>query len=412
MKPTRAKLLRSYLLFSTLFVFLATPVCWGTRKEQRIDSWKPVNYEVNLTFDDGLTQITSASTKITLTVLKDHLSAIDLDFGMMTIDSVTIRNRNAKFDHRGETLRIWLPEPAGNGKKVELFVRYHGKPKDGLVIAKDKDGQPAVVGDNWPNRVHHWIPCLDHPSAKATISFNVTAPAKNLVMANGQLDHVKSSGQAMRTWSYTEKVPIPPYCMIVAVGDFAKSEPTSPAVTSLSYYVPRSDRSFAIQGFVSASPSLKFFSQTVAPYPYEKLDLIVGATQFGGMENSSAIVFTSNLFGAGGNPKVSPVYNIRSRIVELVAHEIAHQWFGDSVTESTWADLWLSEGFATYFAGLFLEKHEGHEAFQDFMKRAAESYLRYALTTRTPIFDVETEDLLKLLNENNYQKGAWVSTLR
>ena len=92
----------------------------------------------------------------------------------------------------------------------------------------------------------------------------------------------------------------------------------------------------------------------------------------------------------------------------LIAHEIAHQWFGDSVTESTWADLWLSEGFATYFAGLFVQRYEGEEAFQAYMKDAATAVFAYEKKSRTPIFDRDTEDLMKLLNANNYQKGAWV----
>ncbi|MCA1602784.1 MAG: hypothetical protein LC776_14495, partial [Acidobacteria bacterium] len=178
---------------------------------------------------------------------------------------------------------------------------------------------------------------------------------------------------------------------------------------SLSYYVPQSNRKFAMQGFAPASPSLKYFNHTIAPYPYEKLALIVGSTRFGGMENSSAIVFSSTVFDPkpGAQP-ISNVFNIRRGLVTLIAHEIAHQWFGDSVTESTWADLWLSEGFATYFAGLFVERHEGQKAFRDYMRQAAETYFRYAEKTRTPIFDNETEDLFKLLNANNYQKGAWV----
>lgn len=164
-----------------------------------------------------------------------------------------------------------------------------------------------------------------------------------------------------------------------------------------------------MQGFAPASPSLKFFNQTIAPYPYEKLALIVGSTRFGGMENSGAIVFSSTLFDQKpGVQPISSVFNIRRGLVTLVAHEIAHQWFGDSVTESTWADLWLNEGFATYFAGLFVERHEGPQAFRDYMQQAGETYFRYAEQTRTPIFDNETADLFKLLNANNYQKGAWV----
>ncbi|HEY0432120.1 MAG TPA: M1 family aminopeptidase, partial [Pyrinomonadaceae bacterium] len=86
----------------------------------------------------------------------------------------------------------------------------------------------------------------------------------------------------------------------------------------------------------------------------------------------------------------------------------AHQWFGDSVTEATWSDLWLSEGFAQYFAGLFVQRHEGEAAFQNYMRRQAEVYFSFEKQTRQPIHDTETENLFKLLNGNNYQKGAWV----
>src|SRR5688500_1294949 len=136
--------------------------------------------------------------------------------------------------------------------------------------------------------------------------------------------------------------------------------------------------------------------------------MIVGATQFGGMENASAIVFSSTLFNPKQRVKISKRYGIPKGTVALIAHEIAHQWFGDSVTESTWADLWLSEGFATYFAGLFLQRYDGEAAFREYMRQAAENVFQYEKKNRTPIFDRNTEDLFALLNANNYQKGAWV----
>jgi aminopeptidase N len=276
-------------------------------------------------------------------------------------------------------------------------------------MTADKAGKPSATGDNWPDRLHNWIPCLDHPSAKATINFSVTAPARETVVANGQLTGTRDNPAGTRTWTYSETRPIPPYCMVISVGEYALSGPVTGAVTPLTYYVPQTDRAYAVQGFGAAAPSLAFFSEKVAPYPYEKLALIVGATRFGGMENSSAIVFGSTLFDPRPGPEpLSPRFNIRRGIVEVTAHEIAHQWFGDSVTEARWSDLWLSEGFATYFAGLFIERYEGAAAFRDYMQRAADRYFEYERGQRTPIYDTSTEDLLKLLNANNYQKGAWV----
>ena len=340
--------------------------------------------------------------------LKDTLSRIDLDFGELAVDSVTVNNRKAPYQRSTGRLNVTLPAKVRRGTSLVVVIAYHGKPKDGLILTVDKAGRPSAVGDNWPDRAHHWIPCFDHPSAKATVTFSITAPASNEVVANGQLARVENTSKTSRTWTYTEGVPIPAYCMIVAVGDFARIEPSSREVTPLSYYVPQPDRAFAMQGFAPANPSLKFFTQTIAPYPYEKLALIIGATRFGGMENSSAIVFPGNLFDPTPEAPVSSVFKLRESLVEVIAHEIAHQWFGDSVTEATWSDLWLSEGFAQYFAGLFLQHHEGEAAFQNYMKRQANEYFAFEEKTRTPMFDTQTEDLFKLLNANNYQKGAWV----
>jgi aminopeptidase N len=379
------------------------------RRERLIDTWRPLHYDVALRFDDQLTEITSARTEIKILVLKESVAALDLDFGEMTVDSVAVGGAPARYEQRDGLLNVTLARAAKKDERLSVTINYHGKPKDGLILMTDKDGKPSATGDNWPNRVHHWIPCLDHPSAKATVSFTVTAPARDLVVANGKMGQTRTNADMTRTWTYTEGEPIPPYCMVIAVGQFARLEPKRAATTPLSYYVPQSDRRYAIQGFAAAAPSLALFSERVAPYPYEKLALIVGATRFGGMENSSAIVFPGTLFNnfETAQPR-SRRFNIKRGIVEVTAHEIAHQWFGDSVTESTWADLWLSEGFATYFAGLFVERHEGRSAFRDYMKRQREEYLRYERERRAPIHDRDTEDLFKLLNPNNYEKGAWV----
>jgi aminopeptidase N len=390
-----------------VLLFCAPVVSLAVRKERVVDTWRPNHYLVSITLNDQLSEIVAAQVQIDIVALK-QLSVVDLDFGELTTDSVRVNNSAATFDHRNGLLAVRLSQPVNAGTNLTVTISYHGKPKDGLILTADKDGRPSAVGDNWPNRVHHWIPSLDHPSAKATVTFNVTAPARELVVANGQFTTVETTATGARTWTYTERAPIPPYCMIIGVGEFDLLKSESAALTPLSYYVPKSDAQKAQKGFGSADEALQLFNDIVAPYPYEKLALIVGATQFGGMENSSAIVFTSKLFDARSSAGSSQRFGISYEVEDVVAHEIAHQWFGDSVTESTWADLWLSEGFATYFAGVFVQKYEGEENFQKYMNRAAQAALAYEKRTRTPIHDRETEDLMRLLNPNNYQKGAWV----
>ncbi len=404
-KPLKARAFAAARLIALLSLCFVAPA-FAARTERLIDGWKPTDYKVAITLNEKLTEISSARADITILCLKDSLSQIDLDFGELPLDSVAVNNRSTLYTRSAGLISIKLSQPVRQGTSLLVSVSYHGKPTDGLILTLDKAGRPSAVGDNWPNRTHHWFPCLDHPSAKATVTFSVTVPTHDLVVANGKLDRVENSSSTTRTWNYTESIPIPPYCMIIAVGDFALLEPPA-ETTSLAYYVPQTESAYAMQGFLPANSSLKFFSQTVAPYPYEKLALIIGATRFGGMENSSAIVFANTLFD-GRAQQLSNVFKIREGLRDTIAHEIAHQWFGDSVTEATWSDLWLSEGFADYFAGLFIQRYEGEADFQRYMKNEADVYFNYEKNTRTPIHDANTEDLFKLLNANNYQKGAWV----
>src|ERR1051326_6448943 len=318
--------IRLSLSLQSLLLLLALIPCtvsYAVRIERSVDTWQPKHYAIDIALDDQLSEISSATARIDIVILKPT-SLIDLDFGELTADSVTLGAKTASFTHNDGSLRVTLPQRAAAGARLTLTVQYHGKPKDGLILTADKDGKPSAIGDNWPNRVHHWIPTLDHPSAKATVTFNITAPSGDEVVANGRLDRVTISG-THKIWTYTEGVPIPPYCMIIGVGQFARLAPAERTATPLSYYVPHVDAPYAVKGFAPSIPTVTFFSEMIAPYPYEKLALIVGATRFGGMENSSAIVFTSTLFNARQSPAMSQTFGIPIATTDVISHEIAHQ---------------------------------------------------------------------------------------
>jgi aminopeptidase N len=229
-------------------------------------------------------------------VIKAPLGVIDLDFGQMSVDSVKFMNKPIRFEQVNGKLNVHLPKPMNKDEVFTIEVSYHGRPADGLILMADKAGNPPATGNNWPDRAHHWIPCLDHPAAKATVNFTVTAPARDTMVANGRFVATRNNADATRTWTYTESKPIPAYCMIIAVDEYAQSQPATNTVPPLSYYVSLTDKDTAVRVFNSAPPALQFLSEKVAPFPYEKLALIVGATRFGGMENSSAIVSSGNLF--------------------------------------------------------------------------------------------------------------------
>lgn len=383
---------------------------YATRQERLIDVWQPVHFDVTIVFNDSLSELTSAKTDVTVSVRKKDVSVIDFDFGTMPVSAVTVGGEPVRFAQHDGKLDVYLARPSAYpGQRFNISIRYSGKPQDGLILVKDADGLPSAIGDNWPDRVHHWIPCFDHPSAKASVRFTVTAPKRNAVVANGVLESKKENSDATSTWTWYERALISPYNMVVAAGEFATAELKTKSPVPISYYVTKADRKYAEQGFSPAAPAVNLFSSLIDPYPYGKLALIVGATRFGGMENANTIVFAPTLFKDFGTKKPrSARYNVPDDVEHVVAHEIAHQWFGDSVTEATWADLWLSEGFATYFAAIFVERNDGPAAFRAYMREAAASYFEYAKKTRTPIHDTETEKLFDLLNPNNYEKGAWV----
>lgn len=401
---TRIRLGLSLLLWALLFSSV-----FAARQERLIDSWQPTHFDIDLVFNDSLSELTSATAEVTVLIRKKDVTVIDLDFGTMAVSAVMVEGQSARFAQHNGKLDVYLEKQVWIGQRLKISVQYTGKPQDGLILVKDGDGLPSAIGDNWPDRVHHWIPCFDHPSAKASLRFTVTAAKRNAVVANGVLESKKENPDATTTWVWNERALISPYNMVIAAGEFATAELKTKAPIPISYYVTKADRKYAAHGFSPAVPAVNLFSQMVDPYPYGKLALIVGATRFGGMENANTIVFAPTLFKDFETRKPrSARYDIPSGVESVVAHEVAHQWFGDSVTEATWADLWLSEGFATYFAGLFIEKNEGSWAFRTYMRDAAKSYLDYEKKRRSPIHDTETEKLFDLLNPNNYEKGAWV----
>ena len=149
--------------------------------------------------------------------------------------------------------------------------------------------------------------------------------------------------------------------------------------------------------FKLADDIVRYFARTVGPFPYAQLAHLQSSTRFGGMENAGAIFYADRLFREPNGVSVG-----------LIAHETAHQWFGDAVTEREWAHLWLSEGFATYFAALYTEYGTGPDAFRAEMADMRASIIGAAVVTERPVIDTAQTNLMALLNTNSYQKGGFV----
>jgi aminopeptidase N len=352
------------------------------------------HYRLDLRFPPDLDSLYGRAT-IAVDLPTKATDSLRFDFAGLMVDSVLVGKQGVFFRRTPQKLVVALPSEF-SGRSAEVTVVYRGVPEDGLIISRNKHGRRTVFADNWPNRAHFWFPGVDHPSDKATVEFRVKAPVKYEVVANGRLVEVTNNLDGTRTTVWEESVPIPMYCMVVGVAEFSVRTLGQVDGVPLSFWVFPQEREAAIQDFQRAVQMTEFFTRLIGPFPYEKLALVQSRTRFGGMENSSAIFLSEN--------------SIRgTRQVEgTVSHEIAHQWFGDSVTERDWSELWLSEGFATYFGALFFEKADGVAAFRQRMQRMKPRIFEYHQRTGRPVIDTTLTDLMQLLNPNNYGKGAWV----
>ena len=352
-------------------------------------------YNISVNVGETGDEIT-AETVIVFITRGSNVREVALDFPGLTVDAVTEDDRPAKYERRDGRLFVTLNKARPPLATFSVGVKYHGAPTDGLYFKRNRHGDRTVFADNWPDRARHWFPAIDHPYDKAEVEFSVTAPARYDVVANGHLVETRSLQNGTRLWHWDEDVPIPVYCMVFGATEFSVIDAGGWEGARLLHYLYPKDRELGLRAHGRALRMLEFYSGLVGPYPYEKLALVQSSTRFGGMENSSSIFFDEQAYDGSG------------RLEGTVAHEIAHQWFGDSVTEADWHDLWLSEGFATYFGALFFERADGREKFLRLMLADRERYMKDDAAVARPVHDPAVRDLFKLLNRNNYQKGAWV----
>ncbi len=313
----------------------------------------------------------------------------------MLVTNVRENNNAVLFTHDDEVIHISTSVKAGD--TIEYTVSYKGIPADGLIIAKNKYGHRTFFADNWPNRAHNWLPCIDHPSDKASVEFNVTAPEHYQVIANGvQVEENNLSNHARQT-HWQETADIPTKVMAMGAADFAVNLAGQVDCIPVYSWVYPEDKDKGFYDYGMATDILPFFIKNAGPYAFKKLANVQSKTKFGGMENASAIFYFEN--SVTGDRKSEP----------LLAHEIAHQWFGNTATESDWQHIWLSEGFASYMTHMYMESKYGVDTLHAGMREDRQQVIEFSKKRMTPVVDTSvTTNFIELLNANSYQKGSWV----
>ncbi len=312
----------------------------------------------------------------------------------MTVTSVRKNDREISFSQDSQHLII---NDAGQKSKESIYtISYQGIPADGLIIANTKYGTRSFFSDHWPNRAHNWIPCNDHLSDKATVEFIVTAPDHYEVVSNGKKIEETSLPHHLKLTHWKEETPLPTKVMAIGVTDFAINNIADVDCVPISSWVYPQDRDSGFLHYAIAKNILQWYISQIGPYAFEKLANVQSKTIFGGMENASCIFYFENSVNAKG-------------IESLMAHEIAHQWFGNNVTEKDWPHLWLSEGFATYMTDLYLENQHGVDSLKSILREQRVDVIHFSKTHQVSVVDTtESKRLMNLLNANSYQKGGWV----
>jgi aminopeptidase N len=312
----------------------------------------------------------------------------------MLISMVTEDKQELKFKQDNDAININAAAEAGSEHTYHLV--YQGVPADGLIISTNKFGHRTFFGDNWPNRAHNWLPCVDDPADKATVDFIVTAPDHYQVVANGLKISETGLPNHLKLTHWKEAAPLPTKVMVVGVADFAIDHTGDVKGIPVYTYVFPENKDKGFNSYAVAKEILAYYMDKVGPYAYEKLANVQSKTIFGGMENAGCIFYFENSVGDKG-------------IEELMAHEIAHQWFGDAASEKNFSHLWLSEGFATYMTNVYLEHKYGIDTLKKRMQADRKTVLDFEKIRKTPVVDTTVHsNYMVLLNANSYQKGGWV----
>jgi aminopeptidase N len=360
------------------------------------------HYAVRLTLlTDDSSEIQAEAT-VTLRVVTPgireavlDLTSLTADGKGMTVTGVTSNGRVLPIEHRGNRLHLPVPAGATAGQDVVFTIAYHGAPGDGLRILNNIHGDRTAFSENWYHRARQWLPMIDHPADKATGELIVTTKADYQVVSNGVIVEQVDLAGGLRRTHWKQDVPISSWLYSLGIARFIVRQGGIVRGVPLSYWAFPQDAEKGLAALErDARGSFEFFSDRIGPYAYAKLAHVEAAGMGGGTEHVSNIFYGEKSVTAGNAP---------------VVHETAHQWFGDAVTESDWNDVWLSEGFATYFTLLYTEYAGGRDAFVDGLRRSRAAVLRLERSLpNTPVVHANLDEAATEPNNRLvYEKGAW-----
>ncbi len=372
---------------------------------ERSHDFDAQHYRLTLTFDLDRKEFWGEN-KVTLTPLRDEFMECVLDAKELVVTAVlNHQHMPLKFKQTDQKLIIYLSRAYSYKEEVIFTIKYYAKdPKKGFFFSEETPRNPKMVStDSFPDEARHWFPCYDYPHDKVTMELIATVPKPNKVLSNGRLVSIKESEEDNSvTYHWHQDKPHSTYLSMVAIAPFVVIE-DSLGPLPVNYWVYEKDVEDARRIFKKTPYMIDFFNKLYGyEYPWAKYDQVETPTQGGGAEATSATILGQNVIH---DEKADKDFSWETTI----AHEVAHQWWGDLTTLRTWSETWLNESFGTYSDYLYTRFDKGEDEGSLALLGKKNSYLREAHDRYIrPIVFNRYEHPGQNFDRHTYPKGACV----
>lgn len=328
---------------------------------------------------------------------------IDLDCGKLTVRRVTVNDQPAQFRHSGETLKVLLNQQAKAGERLDIRVVYHGQPTAGVYFVPAARAYPATTGmvytQGEAEDTRYWLPTWDFPNDKATTTAHITVKPGEYALSNGALERI-DKGEDAWTYHWRMRQPHATYLTSFVVGEYEVGTEKWDGLDVL-WLVPKGLRSMGASSFDGTADMVRFYSSlTGLRYPYAKFSqVVVSDYMFGGMEN---ITMVTNTIGTLHEANEKPLASSEG----LVLHELAHQWFGDTITCRDWSHIWVNEGWASFLPHFYVREKHGQDTYDLGRYGTLQGALGAALGSSRPMVSDDYGIPMDMFDGNAYGGGA------